>query len=124
MKRILIILLFVFSLTSFGLDLSSVIKTEFNLAEGIVLPELTDISDFSNIKSSGIHPSTKVDVGPLFDDGIANGWYVSDFASDPFDGVIEIYMVGQPSASVNATLAISLAAVLILLYKKKQFITI
>ena len=124
MKRILIILLFIFSLTSFGLDFSSVAKEEYNLTSGVVLPPYKEINDFSNVKFTGPYAPLRILEEHFFNEAIADSWYSTDFSEDPFNGLIEIYAVGQPSASVNATLVISLAAVLLLLYKKKCFVTI
>ena len=124
MKRILIILLFVFSLTSFGYDLTSLIKDDYDLAFGVVLPPHQAINDFTNVKFAEVYVPFRMLEEYLFDENLSDTWYKLDFSEDPFNGVIEIYAVGQPSASVNATFVISLAAILLLLYKKKRFITI
>ena len=116
MKRLLFVLLFLISFTSFGLDLMSFINHDINIATGFALPSHTAINDFTNIKSFTGYSNMKYQDGYLIDDSITNSWYTMDFAEDPFDGVLNI-VVGQPSTSTTVTLVIS--CLLLFLISKK-----
>lgn len=119
MKHFLAILLFVISFTTFGLDLSQFIEHNVDLAYGVKIPERPVINDFSHVVMKGQHASIKVQEGYYFDDALVRRWYYTDFDEDPFDGRIEIMMLGQPSASVNATILIAMIVASLLIYKKK-----
>ena len=118
MKRILIILLFVFSLTSFGLDLSELISHDYDLTSGITLPESMDVHDFTNFKVQYPYTSTHADNDYFMDDNITNSWYHTDFDADPFDGMIEVLAIGQPSTSTTMTLIIACLVGLLLVSKR------
>ena len=119
MKHVLAILLFIISFTTFGLDLSQFVERDVDLAYGINIPEQPVINDFSHVVMKGSHASIKVQEGYYLDDALVSRWYHTDFDEDPFDGRIEIMMSGQPSASVNATILISMVVASLLIYKKK-----
>ena len=118
MKHLLIILLSIISFTSFGLDLSSFLHQEINLTQGIVLPPAMKFNDFSNVKPVKAYTPVRIQNSYFYDESISNGWYSFDFAEDPFDGVIEIWAVGQPSASTTTTLILSCLVGLFLIGKK------
>ena len=119
MKHVLTILLFIISFTTFGLDLSQFIEHDIDLAYGIKIPERPAINDFSHVATKDSYASIKVQEEYYFDDALASRWYYTDFDEDPFDGRIEIMMLGQPSASVNVTILISMVVASLLIYKKK-----
>lgn len=119
MKHVLAILLFIISFTTFGLDLSQFVERDVDLAYDIKIPEQPVINDFSHIVTKGSHASIKIQEGYYFDDALVNRWYRTDFDEDPFDGRIEIMLSGQPSASVNVTILISMVVASLLIYKKK-----
>ena len=126
MKQLIILFLLLIGATSFAnSDLYNLLKDQtFDLTYGVTIPDQPKYDDFSHRFTGAIVPTPH----HSFDEMIpfyeaADKWYRSDFAEDPFDGVIEIYAVGQPSASVNATLIISCLLGIILLSKKKQLIT-
>ena len=119
MKRLLVLFLLLFSVTTFASpDLKYLLKDQrFNLAYGVTLPDTPALTDFSVryptspvIRTFSTEPMT-----PLTD--AFSSWYWSDFAEDPFNGLIELAVVGQPSASTTATLIISLLCGLFLIRK-------
>lgn len=118
MKHLLVILLSIISFTSFGLDLSSFLHQEIDLTQGIVLPPAMVFNDFSNAKPVKAYTPVHIQNFYLYDESISNGWYSFDFAEDPFDGVIEILAVGQPSTSTATTLIISCLVGLLLVSKR------
>ena len=121
MKHLLILLLSIISFTSFGIDLESFLNQEIDLTQGITLPPAMKFNDFSNIKPTKSYVPINMQDSYFYDEVISNGWYVSDFAEDPFDGVIEIWAVGQPSASTTTTLIISCLIGFFLISKKNKF---
>lgn len=121
MKHILIILLSIISFTSFGLDLSSFPHQGINLTQGIVLPPAMKFNDFSNVKPIKAYIPVRIRDSYFYDESISNGWYSFDFAEDPFNGLIEIWAVGQPSASTTTTLILSCLIGLFLIRKKTKF---
>ena len=127
MKQLIILFLLSIGFTSFAnSDLYNLLKDQtFDLTYGITIPEQPKYGDFSHRFTGGaIVPAPRYgfdEMIPFYE--AAEKWYHCDFAEDPFDGVIEIYAVGQPSASVNATLIISCLIGLVMFYKRKQAIT-
>ena len=119
MKHWLIVLLSIISLTSFGIDLSDFVEQEYDLTFGITFPELIDATDFTNIKPKQAYTPTHVQEWNFMDEGITNSWYHTDFAEDPFDGVIDIFVIGQPSTSTNVSLIVAFIVMLFLcMYKR------
>ena len=121
MKRILIILLFVISFTSFGWDLESLIRSDYDISVGVTIPPYKKINDFSDVSASKSYPPVRIQDEYLFDDGVANQWYHMDFPEDPFNGLIELYAVGQPSASTTTTLIIAGLITLLLIGCRSSF---
>ena len=122
MKHILIVFLFVLSFVAFGLDISAFPQPEHNLTRGVTLPEFPKFNDFSNIISTTTKPYPIVLADEhLFDFDIAQNWYYTDFDSEPFNGVIEVLAVGQPSATTTTTLILSCLVGLLLVCKKYNF---
>ena len=91
----------------------------FDLTYGVELPkqpkpfnELTaaEIASFRPIVGQG-----SVSIEP---DGHINpylSWYKTDFASEPFDGRIEVLVMGEPLPSATTTLFLTLTVLAILL---------
>ena len=125
MKHILIVFLFVLSFVSFGLDISAFPQLKHNLTQGVTLPEFPKFNDFSNAISATTKPYPIVLADEnLFDFGIAQSWYHADFDSDPFDGMIEVFAIGQPSTSSTITLFLAGLISLMILYKKRTTLSI
>ena len=125
MKYLLSFILFTIALTAFSKsDLHAIIKDDqVNLAYGVKIPEYKRFNDFSDIKIIKPATSTNLINCPLFlSDEVANSWYWHDFASDPFDGRIEVLVMGEPSASTTTTLIISMLFGALLLSRKYQTI--
>lgn len=123
MKHLLILFLLVFGITAFSYDLTPLLKYQhLDLTYGIPMPPEIEYNNFTNAVSTA--PVTHVSVlgESLFDQKLSDSWYQIDFAEDPFDGMIEVLAVGQPSASVNATLIISCLIGLVMFCKRKQAI--
>ena len=136
MKKLFIFLFILLSITLLGQDtemqqtpvfknklmqeLFNQVKTEpYQLAYGVQYP-IFDIKDFSNILK--INPSNPVQTN-LNTEAIVpystDAWYIQDFASDPFNGMIEVYVVGEPLPTPILTLFItSLFAFTLAKYKK------
>ena len=122
MKKLIVLFLLLISITSFAKsDLYDLLKdSQMDLAYGVVLPDLPNYADFSvrfsTNTSAAVHTSSFEAFIPFQE--AADKWYLCDFAEDPFNGVIEIYAVGQPSASTTATLIISLLCGLLMFRKR------
>ena len=119
MKRLFVLFLLLFSITTFAApDLRYLLEDQrFNLAYGVTLPDTPALTDFSvrypttlTISTLNTEPMT-----PLTD--AFDSWYRHDFAEDPFDGVIQLAVVGQPSPSATVTLVIALLCGLFLIRK-------
>ena len=100
-------------------DLQLLLKDQtFNLAYGIELPK--DPKPFNEFKYTDI--PAFVSYQPYISsepDGYMapyKAWYEQDFASDPFDGRIEVYVMGEPLPSATQTMFLTLGVLAILLY--------
>jgi P pilus assembly chaperone PapD len=132
MKKVWILVLFMLAINLFASSesLKNLLKDyqnqNLNLSQGIVLPSLQNPTDFSirfnNVKTV-VHDNPYISAESMFHPEAARDfWYKTDFASEPFDGRIEVLVMGEPSASTTATLIISVLFGMLLLYKKKQTI--
>ncbi len=129
MKNLLIFLLLILSVSSFGASLTETLLKYYdtgypNLAYGIELPAKQNFMDFSKpFAPSSTYQMKSYNVNP--DNGFyagfsTEGFYNLDFSEDPFDGLIEILVVGEPSTSTNLTLLIAgLLGIAMFTYKKK-----
>ena len=113
MKTILTILFLLLSAVIFSMDkktqeyLLETYKTPYNLAYGIEKPKPIKWTDFTLLptKSHTISNNSEVFIPFTYDTSV--NWYKTDFAAEPFDGRIEVLVVGEPLPSVPLTLFIS-----------------
>jgi len=125
MKKIFIAtLLFFLALTLLGSSLQKNLEqllrdSSINLTTGITLPK--DPKPFNQFNYSDIPVPNQyyeytIDTTP---DGYISpykAWYEQDFASDPFDGRIEVLVMGEPLPSASQTMILTLGVLAILLY--------
>ena len=138
MKKLIIFFLLAFSISVFSQDLTGLLKyhkheliellkydnDNHNLAYGITIPETQKFNDFSKLMipvSTYQMNKFKVDSdNNLIELSPGNNFYKVDFTEDPFDGMIEVWVVGEPSTSTNLTLLIAgLLGLAMFMYKKK-----
>lgn len=101
-------------------------KTQINLTQGIDVDSIVkkqlpfDYKDFitSAKEYSFYHPQISTDNNFLV--GSFDNYYQLDFAADPFDGRIQIMVMGEPLPSPAVTMICALGVVGILLYYKKR----
>ncbi len=83
-----------------------------------------DTIQFGFSDSEGFHPYSpkKIEGDPGYYGGYsAESFYQLDFSEDPFDGMVEILVVGEPLPAPAVTLIVALAAgALFLLYKNRR----
>ena len=124
MKYILAILLTLLALTATASSLNLLRKEvkDPDLLAGIVIPKTDSVADFSNL----IIPDTPYKDIPTLS-AEANGymepyasWYNMDFSNDPFDGLVDILVMGEPLPSPAATLMIVLVVGGIIYCTRKQ----
>ena len=122
MKRLFVLFLLLFSITTFAApDLRYLLEDQrFNLAYGVTLPDTPALTDFSVRFAPSVSPTmVAASVETLIPfQGMVDHWYQFDFAEDPFDGVIQLAAVGQPSASTTTTLIIACLVGFVLCYKR------
>jgi len=115
MKYILAILLTILALTATASSgLQQLLKDipADHLAVGVPMVQAPAISDFNNIPREGYRPVTywmTSNANESFYPGV--NWYHYDFAADPFDGRIEVLVVGEPLPSASMTIFIMAAIV-------------
>lgn len=92
-----------------------------NLAYGVEHPTASiKFNDFSNIYKpttnfSSVHAKNTEEIIPFS----VNEWYNQDFTEDPFDGRIEVLVVGEPLPSINLSLLIAcIVSIAVLQYRK------
>lgn len=127
-KIFITVIMFLLALSVLALeqkDFTYILKnSEVSPAYGITLPESSPAWDFSNIKQ--IHPElvkryTNFDSEMPGYETPYKTWYHTDFAEDPFDGLIEIYVVGEPLPPATTTLLIALGILGIIKCRKLRF---
>lgn len=138
MKTIFTILLFFAMFLTFG---QGVYKQKTNLMDSLLINNLQDINltegidvdkllkkqkpfDYSNFVISSkeysyYHPEISTD-NNFLTPGNWDAYYQLDFAEDPFNGVHQIYVMGEPLPSPLTTLICSLGVVAILFYCRKR----
>ena len=122
MKQLLFILLFTVSLTSFAKqDLYNLLKDPtINLAYDVKLPDAPKFNDFSQVKIVGSATYNKLSDEPVLPYvATTDLWYYSDFASEPFDGRIEMFVIGEPLPTTIATLVVTLLLGCVIYYRKQ-----
>lgn len=122
MKKLLFVLFLVLSVNVFAKDsLMSLLKDQTcDLTQGVTLKETIKANDFSVLYTTTAAVPSKpsmLDFG-LYSEMRSDAWYKTDFAADPFDGLIEVLVVGEPLPSPTITFIIS-ALVCLLLLKNK-----
>jgi hypothetical protein len=126
MKYFLALILSFVVVTCSASDLLSLLEHQtWNIAYDVQLPD-TGIAanDFSkryptSSQVAYIHMDESSE--PMDASSIGNDWYPYDFASDPFDGIIEVLVVGEPLPSPTTTLIIALGF-MILVYCKRCYL--
>ena len=115
MKYLLALILTFVVVTCTAYDLQDLLKYHTcNLAYGIQIPDTgIDVYDFSQrypnkMQSYDSHMSIS---GEPILMGSYDSWYWSDFSSDPFDGIIEVLVVGEPLPSSTVTFFLALGLV-------------
>ena len=124
MKYFLALILSFVVVTCSASDLLSLLEHQtWNIAYDVKLPD-TGIAanDFSQrypktTQSYASHMSISAE--PILM-GSYDSWYWSDFSSDPFDGIIEVLVVGEPLPSTTTTILIALG-LLSLVYCKQCY---
>lgn len=136
MKKFLTILLFFATILMFGqqinnysykkdlIGLLNYSKQHTNLTEGIqVITPTQNYNDFSKMNSSSFPylNSEKIMEHEWFYGGYSpEGFYKLDFAEDPFDGRIQVLVMGEPLPSQTVSLILGILAVGSIVYLKKN----
>ena len=127
MKALFTFLLFIISASLLSLDTDTLLQysTPINLSYGIEAPvSKQSINDFSTISKDvtvykSIYSVDKEDVVTF--SPIHNYWYAKDFPNEPFDGRIEVLVMGEPLPSFWFTLlTLSILSTLIIQYNRKH----
>lgn len=130
MKKIIIFFLFAFSISVFSQDLTELLKyVNHNLTYGITIPETQKFNDFSKpmtpVSTYQMYKFKVDSDNNLMEFSPGNNFYKVDFNEDPFDGMIEVMVVGEPSTSTNLTLLIAgLLGLVMIKYRKSCSIKI
>lgn len=120
MKKLLIFLFLLLSATLLGQedalfkskksldDLLKTMKVDYNLASGFEVNKDFNINDFSKAVTPTLNNQVSYTVNSeVITPFSTDYWYIQDFASDPFDGKIDVYVVGEPLPSAPLTLFIT-----------------
>lgn len=126
MKTILTILFLLLSAVVFSMDkktqeyLLENYKTHYNLAYGIEKPKPIKWTDFTLLPTKPLYTiSTNSEAFIPFTYDTSVNWYKTDFAAEPFDGRIEVLVVGEPLPSINLSLLIAcILSIAVLQYRK------
>lgn len=111
------------SLSDFLIKLN---QKDINLAHGIDFSKVVDIkklNDFSKPFPTTEYKMVAYNVNSennFFAGYATDSFYNTDFAEDPFDGVIQVLVMGEPLPSPTVTMICALGVVGILLYYKKR----
>jgi hypothetical protein len=129
-KIFITVILFLLALAVVALDqrdFENILKQgSMNLAYGVTMPESKPAWDFSDLKKSAV-PSQSYMVVDDTMPGYENpykAWYDTDFAEDPFDGLIEVYVVGEPLPSPIMTLVLALGTCGIIYSTRKRRVVV
>ena len=120
MKKLLIFLFLLLSVTLLGQedalfkskksldDLFKTMKVDYNLARGFEVNKNFNINDFSKVVTPTLNNQVSYTVNSeAIVPFSTNYFYTQDFASDPFNGMIEVYVVGEPLPTPILTLFIA-----------------
>ena len=126
MKKIfLAVLLFLLALTAVAFDpvqlYTYMDQHPYNLAQGIQFPELQDGRSFTGryllaAPVADVNPIIQAEHTPHMQ--AYDTWYRCDFAEEPFDGRMELYVFGSPLPSAKATLFIVLITAGIIMWSR------
>ena len=122
MKKLLFVLFFVLSASVMAKEsLQELLKDQkIDLTQGITLKDAPPFHDFSTFYTNPVFPLKPYNRDFVwYDETFGNAWYSKDFAADPFDGRIEVLVMGEPLPSTTITFLISIALVDLLLYRNK-----
>lgn len=120
MKYLISILFAIMTITASALDFEDFRTYVYplDLTAGVQLPSYLPVWDFKN----PYHWSNWMPVAPRvyipwdhMEHEQFSSWYKTDFTEDPFDGVIEVLVVGEPLPSASTTLILTLSVIAILL---------
>lgn len=113
-KIFITVILFLLALSLVALDqrdFENILKYDsMNLAYGITMPESKPAWDFKDLKPATEAFKTYVivdDAMPGYENPY-KAWYGTDFAEEPFDGLIEVNIAGEPLPSPFMTLVLAL----------------
>ena len=121
MKKLLFVLFLVLSVNALANDsLMAFLKDQkIDLNQGVILKEHVPLNDFSTLYSTNIFPvKLRASDFGWYNEAYGDSWYHTDFAAEPFDGLIEVLVVGEPLPSTTITFIISVLVCLLLLKNK------
>lgn len=114
-KSFITIVLFLLVLTVVAYDQSLyklLDEVHMDLTVGIKQPETVDIADFSKPVSAAALTNMKQPTAYISSvDALYGGWYTHDFAETPFDGRLEILVMGEPLPTPFTTLLVAFMTV-------------
>lgn len=125
MKKIVIAtVLFLLALTVVANDqlYKMIDQLPLDLSIGIEQPKEAKLNDFTAVMAP-IAPAilvTSSGAGERIDEHFS-GWYKYDFAETPFDGRLEVYVIGEPLPTPIMTLLVTLGTVGIICMNKNKW---
>lgn len=124
-KLFLTVILFLLTLALLALDPSDFVSyfdTPVDLTYGITAPAYTPLNA-APAKASYTPTSYYLSFSnePMDNRPAYNAWYMEDFAEDPFDGNLEIFVLGEPLPPARTTILIMLAVVGIIYWNRFKF---
>ena len=91
-----------------------------DLAYGFTPPAVEKLSDLSTVTVAD--PTSFItnlsDPMPAYQ--MYSDWYSADFSKDPFDGKIEVLVMGEPLPSPAVTILVALGTLMIIMWSRKQ----
>ena len=128
MKKIFIsILLFLLALTALAFDpvalYTYIDRHPYDLLQGTPQLQQLDVREFTgqyqlNAPAANAYFTAQGDPTPYMQ--AYDTWYRYDFAEEPFDGRLEIYVFGSPLPSAKATLFIVLLTAGIIMWSRNR----
>lgn len=97
-------------------------EVHMDLTVGIKQPETVDIADFSKPVSTAALTNVKQPTAYISSvDALYSGWYTHDFAETPFDGRLEILVMGEPLPTPVTTLLVAFMTVGIIYMNRNKW---
>ena len=128
MKKIFIsILLFLLALTALAFDpvplYTYIDRQPYDLLQGIPQMQLLDVHKFTgqyqlNAPVANAYFTAQSDPTPYMQ--AYDTWYRYDFAEDPFDGLLDLAVIGEPLPSTKATFFIVLLTAGIIMWSRNR----